>query len=106
MQLQDLDQLIRASADQKTSAYEKRLGFALDGVDLLKKHRENVASRIKPDLLSHYEKLVQRYPQPIVPTKDNICLGCFIRQPTGQVPGQQDIHLCESCKRILYELKI
>jgi len=42
-----------------------------------------------------------------VPVKNDICLGCFLRQPTSiGVKGREDeqIFTCENCGRMLYWL--
>jgi predicted nucleic acid-binding Zn-ribbon protein len=41
-----------------------------------------------------------------VPITDNICLGCFIRQPTSGSTDHESLRNCENCKRFLYELKV
>lgn len=106
MDLHNLDQLIQDAENQSAAEFEKKLGFQLDGLSKLKDKREQVAKEIDPDTLSLYNKLRRKYRRPVVPITDNICLGCFIRQPTSGSTDHESLRNCENCKRFLYELKV
>jgi len=106
MNLHNLDQLIQDAENQRSADFEKKLGFQLDGLNKLKTKREQVASEIDPATLSLYGKLCRKYQRPVVPITDNICLGCFIRQPTSGSTDHDSLRNCENCKRFLYELKV
>lgn len=97
--LQDIDLMIEEAA-----AVEK-LGFAITGCDELKKAREELASRINKPLLFRYERLRAKLKRAIVPVKNDICLGCFLRQPTSiGAKGREEMQIftCENCGRMLY----
>jgi len=99
--LQDLDLMI-----EETDEVEK-LGFSTTGVDELKKAREDLSSQIDRPLLARYERLRAKLKRAVVPVKNDVCLGCFLRQPTSRsVYGREDdqIFTCENCGRILYWL--
>jgi predicted nucleic acid-binding Zn-ribbon protein len=100
--LQDLDLMIE-EADEV-----QKLGFAVTGSDELKKAREELAASISRPLLSRYERLRAKLKRAVVPVKNDICLGCFLRQPTSRAAkGREDdqIFTCENCGRMLYWLE-
>jgi len=97
--LQDLDLMISEAHEVET------LGFSITGCEELKKAREELAAQINKPLISRYERLRAKLKRAIVPVKNDICLGCFLRQPTSiGVKGREDeiIFTCENCGRILY----
>ncbi|MFQ5865953.1 MAG: zinc ribbon domain-containing protein [bacterium] len=97
--LQDLDVMIRDTEEVK------ELGFEIAGKEKLKEARDELTQKISKPLLSNYEKLKARYRRSIVPVKDNVCLGCFMKIPTSlstRGRSDQDIITCEGCGRILY----
>lgn len=99
--LQDIDLMIEEAADVE------KLGFDITGVDELKKARQELAEKISKPLLFRYERLRGKLKRAIVPVKNDICLGCFLRQPTAiGVQGREgaEIFTCENCGRMLYWL--
>jgi predicted nucleic acid-binding Zn-ribbon protein len=100
--LQDLDQMIKEAEDADTSGQLKEMGFPLDGVAELRKAREELASRIKPQLLNRYERVSKSLDRVIVPVTGELCLGCFAKIPTSFRYEKTAILTCESCGRILY----
>jgi len=99
--LQDIDNMILESGN------EKELGFKTKGINKLQKIREEVGQQINPSMLRTYERLHKRYRRGVVPVKDNICLGCFVKLPTSiTTKGKENIviYSCENCGRILYWL--
>jgi predicted nucleic acid-binding Zn-ribbon protein len=97
--LQDIDLMIAEANEVQT------LGFSITGCDELKKAREDLAERISKPLLYRYERLRAKLKRAIVPVRSDICLGCFLRQPTSiGVKGREDeeIFTCENCGRMLY----
>lgn len=100
--LQDLDLLIH-EMDQGAANREKEMGFSLEQHDQLVKAREGLAKKVDARLRSHYDKLHERYRRAIVPVKNNVCLACFLKQPTQYSTEQmEEIRTCENCSRILY----
>ena len=99
--LQDIDLMIEESNEVE------KLGFSITGCSELEKARDEVASRIKKPLLFRYERLRAKLKRAIVPVKNDICLGCFLRQPTSiGAKGREESELftCENCGRMLYWL--
>jgi predicted nucleic acid-binding Zn-ribbon protein len=99
--LQDIDLMI-----EEASEVEK-LGFNITGCNELKVARDDLATRISKPLLYRYERLRGKLKRAIVPVKGDICLGCFLRQPTSiGAKGREDEELftCENCGRMLYWL--
>ena len=100
--LQDLDLMIEEADDVE------KLGFAVTGTDQLKLAREELAASISKPLLGRYERLRAKLKRAVVPVKNDVCLGCFLRQPTSRgVKGREDelLFSCENCGRMLYWLE-
>ena len=103
--LQDLDLMIGELGDATSTSQEKELGFEFEPQDTLEKAREDLAERMDSGLLAHYNKLHVRYKRAVVPVRNNICLACFLKQPTQYSMEQmEEVRTCESCSRILYLL--
>ncbi len=99
--LQDIDNMVKDSSE------EKELGFQTGGLGDLQAIREEVAAKIGTPMLRTYERLHLRYRRAVVPVKDEICLGCFIKLPTSlSTKGKENVVVfrCENCGRILYWL--
>ena len=107
--LQDLDLMIQEFSDAKKANAEKKLGFDLGDLSTLQSARDDLVKRVDPSLLKRYERLRDRYPRPIVPIKDGVCFGCFVRRPEKQSVAeavQDDIEFCERCARILFRYQV
>jgi predicted nucleic acid-binding Zn-ribbon protein len=105
LMLQDLDLMILDLGDEDRASAEKEMGFALDQLGALQKAREDLATEIDHELIEHYDKLLGRYKRAVVPVKNNVCLACFLKQPTQYSTEQmEEIRTCENCSRILYLL--
>jgi predicted nucleic acid-binding Zn-ribbon protein len=105
LMLQDLDLMINDLGDNEGASEEKKLGFSLDQLGALQKAREDLATEIDNELILHYNKLQGRYKRAVVPVKNNVCLACFLKQPTQYSTEQmEEIRTCENCSRILYLL--
>ncbi len=101
VKLQDLDLMIEESEEVE------KLGFTLTGCSELKKARDEMATHISKPLLFRYERLRGKLKRAVVPVKNDVCLGCFLRQPTSigaQGREGMDIFTCENCGRMLYWL--
>lgn len=105
--LQDLDMMMTEISDKSVSSKVKKLGFEIDGYDKLAESRAEVAAKVDRAVLAHYEKLHTRFPRAVVPVKDGICLGCFIRQPATRKPKELDLVVatCQKCQRVLFDLR-
>lgn len=100
--LQDLDLMIREMSDTKTADQMARIGFELSQVQNLHEARDDLAKKIEPDLLAVYDRLMKRHQRAIVPVRNNVCLACFIKQPSKYVSGDPTIRWCNNCNRFLY----
>ena len=99
--LQDIDLMI-----EEASEVEK-LGFNITGCSELKTAREDLSTRISKPLVYRYERLRAKLKRAIVPVKNDICLGCFLRQPTSlgaKGREEEELFTCENCGRMLYWL--
>src|SRR3990172_11577442 len=103
--LQDLDLMIAEFGDAKAANAEKKLGFELGDISTLKGTREELAKTIEATLLRRYERVRQRFPRAVVPVKDGVCFGCFVRRP-AKLSGAEDegneIEHCERCGRVVF----
>jgi predicted nucleic acid-binding Zn-ribbon protein len=102
--LQDLDTMIRETQDKVHAEKLATMGFALEGVDDLRKAREELAGSIEKALLHRYERISQRLGRAVVPITSNVCLGCFAVIPTAytSMENREKILYCENCGRVLY----
>jgi len=102
--LQDLDLMIKEAEDSDTSNEMKQMGFKLEGIAELQGARDNLAKRIRPQLLNRYQRLARSYGRAIVPVTGNLCLGCFVTLPTSypSLKTKNALLTCENCGRILY----
>jgi len=100
--LQDMDEMIRET-EEKGSELED-LGFSHEGLDNLKKAREELAAKIEPGNASWYRRLTKRYGHAVVPVVNNLCTGCFANIPSSFVSktNVNKVQKCESCGRLLY----
>ena len=97
--LQDLDLMIREAKDTDTSNEMKQMGFKLEGMAELQAARENLAKRIRPQLLNRYERLLRSYGRAVVPVTSNLCLGCFVTLPTSY-PSLKTKHALLTCEPV------
>jgi len=100
--LQDLDLMIREMSDQTTAVHMSRIGFEVNAVDNLHGARVDLSRKINPDLLSTYNRLMEKHQRAIVPVRNNVCLGCFLKQPTKYNATDEKIRTCNHCNRFLY----
>lgn len=97
--LQDLDIMLKDVEEVK------QIGFDVKGREKLQEARDEIIEKISKPLQFNYEKLKKHYKRSIVPVKDDVCLGCFMRVPTQLITrgrSDQDVINCEGCGRILY----
>lgn len=80
----------------KLQEEERRAGTD-DQIELLRKE-------VHDSLLARYDKLKKRFPNPVVPVKNGVCTGCFLKVSTGlmgKIKGQTDLLVCENCGRFI-----
>src|SRR5687768_15716907 len=81
IQIQDLDLMIQEMSNEKTASAEKKMGFEIKGLETLRDTREALAKQVDGALLARYDRIQSRFPRAIVPMRDGVCFGCFVRQP-------------------------
>jgi hypothetical protein len=60
---------------------------------------------IPQPILGHYDRLRVRGKKGIAIVRNQVCTGCHMRVPIGQITvlmRHEDVQLCESCGRYLY----
>jgi predicted nucleic acid-binding Zn-ribbon protein len=103
--LQDLDLMIAEASDSKASQQLSQLGFSVEHVERLQAARAEVVKKLNRELMRHYDRLSKRYSHRVVPVQGNICLGCFMAQPTQfSDETNESVRNCQSCNRILYSI--
>jgi hypothetical protein len=63
-----------------------------------------IRALIPPQILGHYDRLVQRGKKGVAIIRNQVCTGCHMRLPIGTINTLmqgQDIQLCDSCGRYL-----
>ncbi len=63
--------------------------------------REELAGRVRLELLRYYERVRQRHARAVVGTVQGSCMGCFTRRPTSMASRPGGFETCERCGRIL-----
>jgi predicted nucleic acid-binding Zn-ribbon protein len=61
--------------------------------------------KIPQPILGHYDRLRARERKGVALVRNQVCTGCHMRVPIGQVTvlmRGEDIQLCETCGRYLY----
>jgi predicted nucleic acid-binding Zn-ribbon protein len=110
VQIQELDLMIRELSNEKTTSAEKKLGFVIRGVETLRDTREQLAKKVEVILLRKYERVTARYPRAVVPMRDGVCFGCFMRQPAQKAvvgaPETAQVESCQHCGRILFRVRL
>lgn len=100
--LQDLLQLKR---DLQDKSYNE-LGFETGDEAVIDAEIENLEREIDPPLLRRFEKIATKYGRPLVPVRNGVCYGCFVRFPTARLTEVADDQpmTCENCGRLLYQI--
>jgi predicted nucleic acid-binding Zn-ribbon protein len=70
-----------------------------------KAQAEELRATIPAPILGHYERLHVRGKKGIAVVRNQVCTGCHMHVPIGQITmlmRGEDVQLCESCGRYLY----
>lgn len=104
LELCDLDALLELARDPEAQARLQRSGFTLEGLPLLERERAKLGTAIDRRWASQYERSLGRYGRGVTLVRERVCQGCFVTLPTSAAPppGEAELHLCESCGRLLY----
>lgn len=96
IQLQDL---IAARAQQQASMPSQRL-------QQLDKNISTLADELAPDLKNHFQRLLQKNIEAIVPVTGINCSGCgyaLTKTMQNSVAAGEELNRCPNCTRILYK---
>jgi hypothetical protein len=81
---------------------------AIDFADATDKNSEaeaaDLRTKIPPQILGHYDRLVARGKKGVALVRNQVCTGCHMRLPIGTINTlmqETDIQLCDSCGRYL-----
>ena len=106
--LHDLRVMKREFENEETASKYKEIGFEIDQLDLIQKAIDDLVKKIDQKVYRLYLRVSAKYERPLVPTKDGICYGCFVRIPTAEASvlfRDSEIAVCSNCGRLLYPLK-
>lgn len=99
--LQDLMQLKR---DLQDNTYEA-IGFETGGESAIDAEIDSLREAIDKPLLRRFDRIATKYDRPLVPVRNGVCYGCFVRYPTGKLMDLGGTPTtCESCGRLLYRI--
>lgn len=93
-----LQELIVARAQQQAAMPESRL-------EQLDKSIKTLADELPVELKSHFNRLLQKSIEAIVPITGENCSGCgyaLTKSTVNKVKGGDELHRCPNCTRILY----
>lgn len=106
--LHDLRVMKREYENEETASKFKEMGFEISQVEMIQKAIEELEKKIDPKVYKTYIRVATKYERPIVPTKDGICLGCFVAMPTAEAAvlfKNSEIAICSNCGRLLYPIE-
>lgn len=100
--LQDLMQLKRDLRDHRYGA----LGFEIGDEASIDAAIDSLKKEIDPRVMRRFETIARKYDRPLVPIRDEVCYGCFVKTPTAKLPsvGEGPPATCENCGRLLYQI--
>ncbi len=85
--------------DERAGELEKELGA-------VKSERNEAASKVDPEWLSVYDRVLERKDDALVPLKDGVCGGCHLKLAPSishAVLRQTEPVICDFCGRLLYQ---
>lgn len=97
-QLIQLQELVVANMQKKVSMPNARL-------DELEKSIATLSADLPQQIKSHFNRLLQRHPEAIVPVATDLCSGCgmgLTKSMVQAVHKADDMNRCPNCARFLY----
>ena len=90
--------------EEEKAEIEGKIARLKEEIARLEAEREAALRDIPLHLRSHYERLLEMYPDPVVPIVDGICSGCHLNvsQTTVDRARQGEVVTCDNCSRFLY----
>ncbi len=97
-QLIQLQELVVANMQKKVTMPKARL-------DELEKSIATMSADVPQQVKSHFNRLLQKHPEAIVPVANGLCTGCGMSLTKSLVNGVHKadaMHRCPNCARFLY----
>lgn len=95
-----------ADFSNEKKALEEELSKIDSEFDGFRKGWEEIAKKVKPNVLKMYQRVSEkRNATSVVPVKNGACTGCHMNLPPqlyNQIQKGHEMLLCPSCHRILY----
>lgn len=93
-----LQELVAARAQQQAAMPRQRL-------EQLDKNIEILTNELPPELSAHFNRLIQKSIEAIVPVTGDNCSGCgyaLTKTMLNQIHDDGELHRCPNCTRIIY----
>ena len=90
---------------EKIAGYREKLEELQTAYEPMKEKKEEIASKVSPDIMPIYEKLKKRNGTVLALAKDEVCTGCHMNIPPqlfNEVLTLSRIIQCPNCLKILY----
>jgi predicted nucleic acid-binding Zn-ribbon protein len=102
--IHDLDLLVAELSSSRYTLFTEELGLPTGSRSPLEQERQRLARDLGPQLAAYYQRLQATRARPIVPMRNGVCQGCFVRRPTRAAAAQPSpgLERCEKCGRILF----
>ena len=97
-QMIQLQELIVANMQKKVSMPTAKL-------DELQKSIASLGADLPQQVKSHFNRLLQKHPEAIVPVSNGLCTGCgmaLTKSLVNSVQKAESMHKCPNCARFLY----
>lgn len=97
-QLIQLQELVMANMQKRASMPQAHL-------EVLEKSIASLSSDLPQQVKSHFNRLLQKHPEAIVPVSTGICAGCgmaLAKSLVNSVHKAEQMHRCPNCARFLY----
>jgi PTS system nitrogen regulatory IIA component len=97
-QLIQLQELVVANMQKKVTMPQVRL-------EELEKSIASLSADVPQQVKSHFNRLLQKHPEAIVPIANELCTGCgmaLTRSLVNSVHKAEGLHKCPNCARFLY----
>ncbi len=89
--------------DLQDNTYEE-IGFETGGESAIDAEIDGLRDAIDKSLLRRFDRIATKYDRPLVPVRNGVCYGCFVRYPTAKISELGAPTTCESCGRLLYRI--
>jgi predicted nucleic acid-binding Zn-ribbon protein len=96
-----------AEKDEQLAAFEAQTRSQAEGLEGLKREREQLFAALPPNVKGTYQRIVSRIRDgvAVAEARNGSCSSCFIAlrpQVMAQIRRGEEIIICDNCNRILY----